>query len=170
MIQGQKDASFGWGNAIQMTRQTKTKWGQIYHTRWIGFGNKLQRLETYDCAFLEPLALPPDLPPPVILMDWCGLKSWENWCFGRRKWLESLACVGLVGRVLWLMEKCDEVGKKECRRGMCELSSFRVRALRNHGSATGIQSMLIGTFWASPKMDGNTRAALTHRCRGVQRC
>ena len=22
---------------------------------------------TYDCAFLEPLALPPDLPPPVIL-------------------------------------------------------------------------------------------------------
>lgn len=24
---------------------------------------------TYDCAFLEPLALPPDLPPPVILMD-----------------------------------------------------------------------------------------------------
>lgn len=25
--------------------------------------------ETHDCAFLEPLALPPDLPPPVILMD-----------------------------------------------------------------------------------------------------
>ena len=25
--------------------------------------------ETHDCALLEPLALPPDLPPPVILMD-----------------------------------------------------------------------------------------------------
>jgi len=25
--------------------------------------------ETHDCAFLEPEALPPDLPPPVILMD-----------------------------------------------------------------------------------------------------
>jgi hypothetical protein len=24
---------------------------------------------TYDCVFLEPLALPPDLPPPVILID-----------------------------------------------------------------------------------------------------
>lgn len=23
---------------------------------------------THDCAFLEPLALPPDLPPPVILI------------------------------------------------------------------------------------------------------
>lgn len=23
---------------------------------------------THDCALLEPLALPPDLPPPVILM------------------------------------------------------------------------------------------------------
>ena len=30
---------------------------------------------TYDCAFLEPLALPPDLPPPVILMDVCEEKS-----------------------------------------------------------------------------------------------
>lgn len=25
-------------------------------------------LETHDCALLEPLALPPDLPPPVILI------------------------------------------------------------------------------------------------------
>lgn len=28
--------------------------------------------QTYDCAFLEPLALPPDLPPPVILMLFLG--------------------------------------------------------------------------------------------------
>lgn len=27
------------------------------------------RGEAYDCAFLEPLALPPDLPPPVILIE-----------------------------------------------------------------------------------------------------
>ena len=29
--------------------------------------------ETHDCAFLLPLALPPDLPPPVILMKLGGL-------------------------------------------------------------------------------------------------
>lgn len=29
---------------------------------------KLRGKGTYDCAFLEPLALPPDLPPPVILI------------------------------------------------------------------------------------------------------
>ena len=28
---------------------------------------------TYDCAFLEPLALPPDLPPPVILSEVFGV-------------------------------------------------------------------------------------------------
>ena len=38
---------------------------------------------TYDCEFLEPLALPPDLPPPVILMDvWVG-------GVGKRSCLES---------------------------------------------------------------------------------
>lgn len=26
-----------------------------------------EEIKTYDCAFLEPEALPPDLPPPVIL-------------------------------------------------------------------------------------------------------
>jgi hypothetical protein len=35
---------------------------------------------TYDCAFLLPLALPPDLPPPVILMKLSGLgKEVESW-------------------------------------------------------------------------------------------
>lgn len=31
-----------------------------------------KRNATHDCAFLEPLAFPPDLPP-VILMDWICL-------------------------------------------------------------------------------------------------
>ena len=38
---------------------------------------------THDCAFLEPLALPPDLPPPVILMVWLV-------------WLKSLVFVEAV--------------------------------------------------------------------------
>jgi len=34
---------------------------------------KAKGAKTYDCAFLEPEALPPDLPPPVILKDvWFG--------------------------------------------------------------------------------------------------
>lgn len=30
---------------------------------------RAQHNKTYVCEFLEPLALPPDLPPPVILID-----------------------------------------------------------------------------------------------------
>ena len=34
--------------------------------------------ETYDCEFLEPLALPPDLPPPVIVNVVCWGERVEN--------------------------------------------------------------------------------------------
>jgi hypothetical protein len=44
-----------------------------------------QGVKTYDWEFLAPLALPPDLPPPVILMDVFGwwkkvsvLLSWSQ--------------------------------------------------------------------------------------------
>ena len=38
---------------------------------------------THDCALLEPLALPPDLPPPVILMDVDG----KVLCECKRGWI-----------------------------------------------------------------------------------
>lgn len=50
----------------------------------------------YDCAFLEPLALPPDLPPPVMLIEFGVVKGWENLRLRRL----TLACdlrVGLLG-------------------------------------------------------------------------
>ena len=36
---------------------------------------RMTRKGTHDCAFFEPLALPPDLPPPVILMDVFGVEK-----------------------------------------------------------------------------------------------
>lgn len=38
---------------------------------------QLSNVETYDCAFLEPLALPPDLPPPVIVIEF-GIEMCKN--------------------------------------------------------------------------------------------
>jgi len=58
---------------------------------------------THDCAFLEPLAFPPDLPP-VMLMDldlfaggkWGDGSSWlmKTWCRSRagvdeKSWMEE---------------------------------------------------------------------------------
>jgi hypothetical protein len=38
-----------------------------------------QKVRTYDCALdLEPEALPPDLPPPVILKDVVRLEVFGN--------------------------------------------------------------------------------------------
>ncbi len=37
-----------------------------------------QGRSTYVCEFLEPLALPPDLPPPVIVIDFLVWES-EKW-------------------------------------------------------------------------------------------
>lgn len=42
-----------------------------------GRRGNLGKWETHDCAFLEPEALPPDLPPPVILKVGCF--GWFGW-------------------------------------------------------------------------------------------
>lgn len=39
-----------------------SRWATMCKKQW-------GRESTHDCALLEPLALPPDLPPPVILIS-----------------------------------------------------------------------------------------------------
>lgn len=45
----------------------------VSHCHW-SMLDPARREITYDCAFFEPEAFPPDLPPPAILMD-LGEKS-----------------------------------------------------------------------------------------------
>lgn len=47
--------------------ERKTRLGRTPSSDLLARNRGSLKTETYDCAFLEPLALPPDLPPPVIL-------------------------------------------------------------------------------------------------------
>lgn len=40
---------------------------------------RINKNETYDCAFLEPLAFPPDFPPVILkdLVVWVGKDEFE---------------------------------------------------------------------------------------------
>jgi hypothetical protein len=76
---GECETSLG-RTAIRGGLAMNASWSECWTSQMVGrqsksgFGKRCaQQGKTHDCAFLEPLALPPDFPPPVILIDLLGV-------------------------------------------------------------------------------------------------
>lgn len=68
---GERQTSLGGTTVEQRSETGRMRWGKMrdaIKTRPNQGSQGWTGSSTHDCALLEPLALPPDLPPPVILI------------------------------------------------------------------------------------------------------